>query len=43
MQEEEIERKESNQRYISIVDQKKKELETSSVEIRRLEIENEKQ
>eukprot|EP00253_Pinus_taeda_P004654 PITA_04654 len=35
MQEVEIERTESNQRYISIVYQKKKELETSSVEISR--------
>ena len=43
MQQAEIERKESNQRYISVVDQKQKELETSSVEISRLRIENEKQ
>ena len=42
MQEAEIERKESDQRYISVVDQKKKELETSSIEISRLKIENEK-
>ena len=41
MQEAEIERKESDQRYISVVDQKKKELETCSVEISRLRIENE--
>ena len=43
MQEAEIERKESDQRYISVVDQKQKELETSSIEISRFRIENEKQ
>ena len=37
------ERKESNQRYISTIEQNKKELETSSIEISRLRIENEKQ
>jgi len=42
MQEAEIERKESDQRYISIIDQNKKELETFSIEISRLGIENEK-
>ena len=42
MQEAEIERKESDQRYISSIDQKKKELETPSIEISRLGIENEK-
>ena len=43
MQEAEIERKESDQRYMSAVDQKKKELETSLVEISRFMIENETQ
>ena len=38
MQEAEIERKESDQRYISVIDQKQKELETSSIEISRLRI-----
>ena len=42
MQEEEIERKESDQRYISVVYQKKKELETYLPEIIMLRIENEK-
>eukprot|EP00253_Pinus_taeda_P027319 PITA_27319 len=43
MQEAKIGRNESNQGYISIVDQNKKELETSSIEVSRLRIENEKQ
>jgi len=42
MQDVEIERKESDQRYIFVVDQKQKELETSSIELRRLRIKNEK-
>ena len=37
-----IERKESDQRYISTIDQKQKELEISSIEISMLRIENEK-
>ena len=43
MQEAEIERKESDQRYISAIDQKQKEIETSSIEISMVRIENEKQ
>ena len=43
MQEAKIEWKESDERYISVVDQKQKELEASSIEISRLRIENEKQ
>jgi len=42
MQEIEIESKEFDQRYISTVDQNQKELETYSVAISRLGIENEK-
>lgn len=43
MQEVEIERKESDQRYISSLDQNQNVLETSSIEISKLRIENEKQ
>ena len=42
MLEAEIERKEFDQRYTYVIDQKQKELETSSIEIRNLRIENEK-
>jgi len=42
MQEAKSERKEFDQRYISVVDKKQKELETYLVELRRLKIENEK-
>ena len=43
MLEAEIERKEYDERYIFVVDQNKKQLETSSIEISKLRIENEKQ